>query len=79
MITIILAAIYQRFGCKAVLLIICAGCLFPYAEAAPSTILEGLQNTLTYIRFRENISWIWTGLSFTDFIRMEAALVALIQ
>jgi hypothetical protein len=50
------------------------------AQAKKPTTLQGLHNTLLYIRFRINYNWLSSGFGEQQYREMEAALVnAIIQ
>jgi hypothetical protein len=79
MIIIIFTTMWHRFGLKAIILVIGIVLLIPHTEAAPASILENLQDTLTYICFLHSFDPFSTELHLNELFKMEATLIALIE
>jgi hypothetical protein len=80
MASIIIAVCCQTIGYRSTLLIIFAIWIAQPVQAAPPTTIQGLYNTLLYIRFRINYSWLSSGFGKKQYKEMESALInAIIQ
>jgi hypothetical protein len=76
----LLAVIGKVIGYKTLILILFAINLIQPTHAKKPTTLQGLHNTLLYIRFRINYNWLSSGFGEQQYREMEAALVdAIIQ
>ncbi len=76
----LLVVIGKIIGYKNLILILFAMTLLQPTQAAPPTTIEGLYNTLFYIRFRINFSWLRSGFGEKQHKEMESALIdAIIQ
>jgi len=76
----ILAVIGKIIGFKTLVLILFGMYLIQLTQAKKPTTLQGLHNTLLYIRFRRNYNWLSTGFGEQKYNKMEAALTdAIIQ
>jgi len=75
-----LAIIGKIIGYKSLILILFAMNLIQPAHAKKPTTLQGLHNTLLYIRLRINYNWLSSGFGEQQYREMEAALIdAIIQ
>jgi hypothetical protein len=75
-----LAVIGKLIGYKTLVLILFCMYLIQPTQAKKLTTLQGLHNTLLYIRFRRNYNWLSTGFGKQQYNEMEAALTdAIIQ
>jgi len=76
----LLAIIVKIFGYKTLVLILFAMYLIQPMQARKPTTLQGLHNTLLYIRFRINYYWLSSGFGEQQYWEMENALIdAIIQ
>jgi hypothetical protein len=76
----ILAVIGKIIGFKTLVLILFGMYLIQLTQAKKPTTLQGLHNTLLYIRFRRNYNWLSTGFGEQKYNKMETALTdAIIQ
>ncbi len=74
----ILAMFFKIFGYKVTILVLFGMYIAQPVQAATSTTLQGLHNTLLYIRFR--INWLSSGFREKQYKEMEAVLIdAIIQ
>jgi hypothetical protein len=71
----LLAVIGKIIRLKTLVLILFALNLIQLAQAKKPTTLQGLHNTLLYIRFRINYNWLSSGFGEQQYKEMEAALV----
>ncbi len=77
---IAIAACCKTLRYKVTLLILFAIWITQPIQAAPTTTIQGLYNTLLYIRFRINYSWLPSGFGSQQYEEMQSALVnAIIQ
>jgi hypothetical protein len=72
---ITIAAFCIIFGCKIPLLALFAIWIAQPTQAAPPTTLQGLHNTLLYIRFRKVYNWLPPGFGTKQYEEMESALI----
>jgi hypothetical protein len=76
----LLAVIGKLIGYKTLILVLFALNLIQPTQAKKPTTLQGLHNTLLYIRFRINYNWLSSGFREQQYREMEAALIdAIIQ
>jgi hypothetical protein len=76
----LLAIIIKIIGYKTLVLILFAMYLIQPMQARKPTTLQGLHNTLLYIRFRINYYWLSSGFGEQQYREMENALIdAIIQ
>jgi hypothetical protein len=76
----ILAVIGKVTGYKTLILVLFVINLIQPTHAKKPTTLQGLHNTLLYIRFRINYNWLSSGFGEQQYWEMEAALIyAIIQ
>ncbi len=76
----LLAVTGKIIGYKTLILVLFAINLIQPAQAKKTSTLQGLHNTLLYIRFRINYNWLSSGFGEQQYREMEAALVdAIIQ
>jgi hypothetical protein len=76
----LLAIIAKLIGYKTLMLILFAIHLIQPAQAKKPTTLQGLHNTLLYIRFRINYNWLSSAFGEQQYREMETALInAIIQ
>ncbi len=76
----ILGVIGKVIGYKTLVLILFAINLIQPTHAKKPTTIQGLHNTLLYIRFRINYNWLSSGFGEKQYREMEAALIdAIIQ
>jgi hypothetical protein len=67
-------------GCKTVVLILFSMYIIQPVQARKPNTLQGLHNTLLYIRFRINYNWLTSGFGEKQYKEMEEALIdAIIQ
>jgi hypothetical protein len=77
---VLLAVVGKIIGYRTVVLILFGMYLIPPVQARKPTTLQGLHNTLLYIRFRINYNWLSSGFSQKQYKEMEATLIdAIIQ
>jgi len=75
-----LVVIGKIIGYNTLVLILFAINLIQPMHAKKPTTIQGLHNTLLYIRFRINFNWLFSGFGEQQYKEMEAALVdAIIQ
>ncbi len=76
----LLAVIGKVIGYKTLILVLFVINLNQPTHAKKPTTLQGLHNTLLYIRFRINYNWLSSGFGEQQYREMEAALIdAIIQ
>jgi hypothetical protein len=76
----LLAVIGKIIGYKTLILVLFAINLIQLTHAKKPTTLQGLHNTLLYIRFRINYNWLSSGFGEQQYRETEAALIdAIIQ
>jgi len=76
----LLAIIGKIFGYKTLMLVLFAINLIQPVQAKKPTTLQGLHNTLLYIRFRINYNWLSSGFGEQQYREKETALIdAIIQ
>jgi len=71
----LLAVIGQLIGYKTLILVLFAINLIQPAQAKNPTTLQGLHNTLLYIRFRINYNWLSSRFGEQQYREIEAALI----
>jgi hypothetical protein len=77
---VLLAVVGKIIGYRAVVLILFGVYLIQPVQARKPTTLQGLHNTLLYIRFRINYNWLSSGFCEKQYKEMEASLIdAIIQ
>jgi hypothetical protein len=62
-------------GCKTIVLILFSLYIIQPVQERKPTTLQGLHNTLLYIRFRINYNWLTSGFGEKQYKEMEAALI----
>jgi hypothetical protein len=72
---ITIAAFCKIFSYKITLLILLAIWIGQPTQAAPPSTLQGLHNTLLYIRFRKLSNWLPSGFGPKQYKEMESVLV----
>jgi hypothetical protein len=76
----LLAIIGKIIGYRTMVLILFGMYLIQPVQARKPTTLQGLHNTLLYIRFRMNYNWLSSGFGEKQYKEMEAAIIdAIIQ
>jgi hypothetical protein len=74
----LLAIAGKIFGYKTVVLVLFGIYIMQPVQAKKPTTLQGLHNTLLYIRFRINYNWLLSGFGEKQYKEMEAAFIDII-